>query len=64
MGKEQKINRETMTVNEVAEALGVSPKHIYKLIKAKRLPRLKVIGPIRVSKSALHRITGLEKNED
>lgn len=40
-----------MTPEEVAEALQVSRAHVYRLIKAGRIPKLDLPGPIRVSRA-------------
>ncbi len=47
--------RQFITVREMAEALGVSPGHVYRLIARGRLPGAPVAGVIRVPRVAWQR---------
>lgn len=64
MRNTQNITTQTLTVKEASKLLGISPWSIYKLIHAKRLPTVKAIGPIRIPKARLLKITGLNSDDD
>lgn len=64
MRERKKRSRETLTVEEVSEILGISKDKVYKLIHNKRLPTVEAIRPFRIPEAAFRKITGLRKTAE
>lgn len=45
--------RVALTVPEAAELLGISVRHVYRLLDAGRLPRTRMGGAVRISRAAV-----------
>ncbi len=54
---------ELLTPRDVADALGVTPRTVQRWISSGRLPAARVGGRLRVSRSSLARVTGIEATE-
>jgi len=51
---------QTLTVQEAADILGVSPWTIRKLIRTKQIKAVQAVKPIRISEAYFRKLCGLE----
>lgn len=57
------VERQTMTVEEAAEVLGISRNLAYELVQRGELPSLRLGRRVVVPRAAMERLLGVEANE-